>query len=49
MPQITRKNIGYQEMVDLPQRRFTEAAPFTYCGVDMFLLLIIKERRSEFN
>ena len=26
---------------------YTEAAPFTYCGVDMFGPLIIKERRSE--
>ena len=34
-------------MVDLPQERCTEAAPFTYCGVDMFGPLIIKERRSE--
>ena len=34
-------------MADLPQERCTEAAPFTYCGVDMFGPLIIKERRSE--
>ena len=34
-------------MADLPQERCTEAAPFTYCGADMFGLLIIKERRSE--
>ena len=34
-------------MADLPQKRCTEAAPFTYCGVDMFGPLIIKERRSE--
>ena len=34
-------------MADLPQERYTEAAPFTYCGVDMFGPLIIKERRSE--
>ena len=34
-------------MADLPQERCTEAAPFTYCGVGMFGLLIIKERRSE--
>ena len=36
-------------MADLPQERCTEAAPFTYCGADMFGLLIIKERRSEFK
>ena len=34
-------------MADLPQERCTEAAPFTYCGVDMFGPPIIKERRSE--
>ena len=34
-------------MADLLQERCTEAAPFTYCGVGMFGLLIIKERRSE--
>ena len=38
---------GYQKMADLPQERCTEAAPFTYCGVDMLGPLIIKERRSE--
>ena len=34
-------------MADLPQEGCTEAAPFTYCGADMFGLLIIKETRSE--
>ena len=34
-------------MADLPQERCTEAAPFTYCGVDIFGSLIIKERRPE--
>ena len=34
-------------MTDLPQERSTEAAPFTYCCVDMFRMLIIKEKRSE--
>ena len=42
-----RGKMGYQKMADLPQERCTEAAPFTYCGVDMFESLIIKERRSE--
>ena len=41
-----RGKMGYQKMADLPQERCTEAAPFTYCGVDMFGPLIIKERRS---
>ena len=34
-------------MVDLPQKRCTEAAPSTYCHADIFWPLIIKERRSE--
>ena len=39
--------MGYQKMADLPQEKCPEAALFTYCGVDMFGPLIIKERRSE--
>ena len=31
----------------LPLERCTEAAAFTYCGVDLFGLLLIKEKRSE--
>ena len=27
--------------------RCTEVPPFTFCGLEMFVLLIIKERRSE--
>ena len=42
-----RGKMGYQKMADLPQERHAEAAPFAYCGVDMFGPLIIKERRSE--
>ena len=42
-----RRKMGYQRMADLPQERCTEAAPFTYCGVDKFGPLIIKEKRSE--
>ena len=34
-------------MADLPQERCNKAAPLSYCGVDMFEPLIIKERRSE--
>ena len=44
-----RGKVGYQKMAHLPQERCTEAAPFTYCGVDRFVPLIIKERRSELN
>ena len=42
-----RGKMGYQKMTELPQERCTEAAPFTYCGVDMFGPLIIKERKPE--
>ena len=34
-------------MADPTQERCHEAAPFTYCGVDVFGPLTIKERRSE--
>ena len=30
----------------MPTERCSEAAPFTYCGVDMFGPILIKERRS---
>ena len=36
--------IGYGKMADLLQERFVEAASFTYCGVDMFVPLIIKDQ-----
>ena len=39
--------MAYQKMADLPLERCTEADSFTYCGVDMFGPLIMKERRSE--
>ena len=42
-----RGKMGYQRMEDLPLERCTEAAAFTYCGVDLFGPLIIKEKRSE--
>ena len=44
MPQIKWKS---EKMADLPEKRCTEAAPFTYCSVDMFGPLVIKEKRSE--
>ena len=34
-------------MADLPKDRFQEAAPFTYCAVDMFGPFKIKVKRSE--
>ena len=39
--------MGFQKMADPTQERCHEAAPFTYCGVDVFGPLTIKERRSE--
>ena len=42
-----RGKMGYQRMEDLLLERCTEAAAFTYCGVDLFGPLIIKEKRSE--
>ena len=48
---VTRRKLkvrmGYQKMAYLSQERCTEAAPFTYRGVDMFGPFIIKERRSK--
>ena len=35
-----------QKMADLPVDRLEEAAPFTYCGVDLFGPFYIKEKRS---
>ena len=34
-------------MVDLPMHRMMETPTFTYCGVDMFSPVFIKERLSE--
>ena len=34
-------------MADLPQERFEEAPPFTYCAVDMFGPFMIKVKRSD--
>ena len=43
MPQTTWKKWDTK----LPLERCTEAAAFTYCGVDLFGPLLIKEKRSE--
>ena len=42
-----RGNIGVQILADLPKDRFKEAAPFTYCAVDMFGPFKVKVKRSE--
>ena len=46
MPQTMWKN-GIPKDGRSTTGRCTEAAPFTYCGVDIIGPLIIKERRSE--
>lgn len=42
-----RGRAGEQKMADLPQERFNEAPPFSYCGLDCFGPFLIKVRRSE--
>ena len=42
-----RGKMGVQIMADLPKDRFEEAAPFTYCAVDMFGPFKVKVKRSE--
>ena len=42
-----RGKMGVQIMADLPKDRFQEAAPFTYCAVDIFGPFKIKVKRSE--
>ena len=44
---MLRGKFQTQKMNDLPQDRITVAAPFTFCGVDLFGPFLIKERRSE--
>ena len=40
-----REKLGFQIMLDLPDKRCLEATPFTYSGVDMFGPILIRERR----
>ncbi len=43
-----RGRCGQQKMADLPEERISgEEAPFTYCGVDYFGPLYVKEGRKE--
>ena len=43
-----RGKFGQQKMADLPKERIGgEEAPFTYCGVDYFGPLLVKEGRKE--
>ena len=36
-----------QKMADLPEDRVESTPPFTYCGMDCFGPLTVKERRKE--
>ena len=42
-----RGKMGVQIMADLPKGRFEEAAPFTYCAVDMLKQFKVKVKRNE--
>ena len=42
-----RGKLGEQNMADLPEVRSTDAAPFTYVGMDMFGPFVTKEGRKE--
>ena len=42
-----RDRPGEQKMADLPMHRLAEAPPFTYCGVDIFDLFVIKQGRNK--
>ena len=39
--------MGFGQQKNLPYDRTTETPPFTYCGIDMFGPLYIKEKISE--
>ena len=42
-----RGRLGEQKMAYLHSCRLNESAPFTHCGIDMFGLFVVKQRRSE--
>ena len=42
-----RGKMGEQIMTDLPQDRFEQTPPFTYCAVDMFGPFVVKVKRSD--
>ena len=42
-----RGKFGVQKMADLPKVRRLEVPPFTHCGVHMFGLYTVRERRSD--
>ena len=42
-----RGSICQQEMADLPKERLSQEPPFTYCGIDMFGRILMKEGHQE--
>ena len=42
-----RGSICYQKMADLPRERLFQEPPFSYCGIDMFGPIVVKEGRKE--
>ena len=44
-----RGKLGEQKMADLPEERSSNAAPFTYVGMNMFGPFVTKEGRKELN
>ena len=42
-----RGSICQQKMADLPRERLSQEPPFTYCGIDMFGPILVKEGRKE--
>ena len=42
-----RGRLQQQKMTDLPKERMSEEPPFTYCGVNLFGLFLVKDGRKE--
>ena len=42
-----RGRLGGQKMADLPWSRTLVTPPFTYCGVDVFRHMLVKEGRKN--
>ena len=42
-----RGSICQQKMADLPKERLSQEPPFTYCGIDMFGRILMKEGHQE--
>ena len=42
-----RGKLGEQKMADLPEKRSSDVAPFTYVGTDIFGSFVTKDSRKE--